>query len=321
MAALSSIYDETEFFYTKSKHIKCSATIYPKFLKTLEVKFTNDCPSEAVPSDNIFIEHLPPIRMYIGLPNTYPSKTPPNFCLSVIWLAPWEISLVCQKLDEIWEENQGNEVIFLWLDFLQNDIFNFLNIRESLDVSFLHLIHTSRDNVTLRLVQLSDPRGQNGALLLNIKGLLISYNKQQHKFQFYKNFYTCYICYEKYAGVNCIELENCGHVYCRSCMEKHLYFKITENINQILCPTVDCEKKISNNDVKTLCPDLFFQYEETELRVTLDTMDDIVFCPKISCQYPVIRTANDDAPICPICRYCFCVYCSKVRHIPTFKRM
>lgn len=322
VTALSSIYDETEFFYTKSECIKCSISIHPKFLEKLEVKFTGSCPSDGVVSnDSIFVEHLPPIKMYIHLPNTYPSKMPPNFCLSIIWLTPWEMSFVCQKFDEMWQENQGNEILFLWLSFLQNDIFNFLNIWESLDISFLHLIHTSQDKDMLRLAQLSDPRAQNGALLLDIKQLLISYDKKQHKAQFDKNFYTCYICFEEHIGLNCIELQNCGHIYCVGCMKKHVRIRIIEYNTVILCPTIDCKCTISNNDIKLLCPDLFFQYEEIMLRVTLDTMDDVMYCPRISCQYPVIVNSDDEAPMCPNCNYCFCVYCRKVRLIPIFKRI
>lgn len=321
MTVLSSIYDETEFFYAKGECIKCSIDIHPKFLG-LKIKIADNYPSDSNVSNNsILIEHLPPIKIYICLPNTYPSKTPPNFYLSIIWLTPWEISFICQKLDEMWEENLGNEIIFLWLNFLQNDIFNFLNIQEFLDISFLHLIYTSQDNGTLQLARLSDPRAKNGALLLDVKKLLIFYNTKQNKMQFSKNFYTCDICFEKYAGVNCIELENCGHIYCKTCMEKHINVRIIECTNVILCPTIDCKHQISDNDIKTLCPDLYFQYEEIMLRVTLDTMDDVVYCPQISCQYPVIRNPDDDAPICPICNYCFCVYCRKVRHIPIFKQM
>lgn len=322
--ALSSIYDETEFFYTRSECIKCSISIYPTFLEKLEVKFTGSHPSDvAVSNNSIFVEHLPPIKMYIHLPNTYPSKTPPNFCLSIIWLTPWEISFVCQKFDEMWEENQGNEILFLWLNFLQNDIFNFLNILKSLDISFLHLIHTSQNDAKaiLRLAKLSDHRAQNGALLLDVKTLLISYDKKRHKAQFDKNFYTCYICLEEHVGLNCIELQNCGHVYCTGCMEKHIRIRIIDYNNVILCPTIDCKCKISDNDIKLLCPDLFFQYEKIMLRVTLDTMEDVVYCPRISCQYPVIINRDDDAPICPNCNYCFCVYCRKVRLIPIFKRI
>lgn len=43
-------------------------------------------------------------------------------------------------------------------------------------------------------------------------------------------------------------------------------------------------------------------------------MDDIIYCPRNSCQYPIIRSPNDTAPICPICNYCFCIYCCKSYH-------
>lgn len=312
MAALASIYDETEFFYTRSEYIKCTVSTYPKFSRKLQVKFTDSCPSDVASDDSIFIKHLPPIRLYMYLPNTYPSKMPPKFYISIVWLTPWELSFVCQKFDEIWEENQGNEIIFLWITFLQNDIFNFLNMCESLDVSFLHLIHTSRHDGILRLAKLSDHRAQNGALLLDIKKLLVSYNKQQHQRQFNKNFYTCYICFEEHTGLNCIELENCEHVYCKSCMQKHITVGILEYSSTTLCPMIDCRCKISENDIKLLCPDLFPKYEENMLQIALASMDDVIFCPQTSCRHPFIRNQDDNAPICPVCKYCFCIYCLKV---------
>ncbi|XP_011863492.1 PREDICTED: E3 ubiquitin-protein ligase RNF14-like [Vollenhovia emeryi] len=315
VAILSSIFDETEFFYTKSECIKCSISISPNCCRKLKLKFTDNCPDgEEAVADDIFVEHLPPIKMYMYLPNTYPSETPPDFCLSITWLTPWEISFICQRFDEMWRENQGNEIIFLWLSFLQNDIFDFLKIEESLDVSFLHLIYKSQNIVLSRLVQLSDPRAQNGALSFDVKRLLITYDKKQHKVQFRKNVYTCHICFEECLGQNCIELEICEHVYCKNCMEKYVAISIGDSNNAILCPTTDCRRKISDDDVKTLCPDLFHKYEQIMLRVTLNTMEDIVYCPRISCQYPVIRNPNDDAPICPVCNYCFCVFCRQSYH-------
>ncbi|XP_012527951.1 E3 ubiquitin-protein ligase RNF14 [Monomorium pharaonis] len=316
MAVLSSIYNEKEFCYMTMECIKCSINIYPKFLQKLEIKFISDCPSDSVSSNSFLVEHLPPIKMFINFPNTYPSTTPPNFYLSILWLTPWEISFVCQKLDEIWKENQGNEIIYQWLSFLQDEIYDFLNVSESLDISFLYLIYTSQDNVAMHLTELSDPRAKNGALFskADIKKLLILYDKEQHKAEFHKNFYTCYICFEEHAGKNCVELENCGHVYCRDCMEKYTRIKITEHAIDLLCPMIDCKQKMDDIDIKALCPDLFFQYEENMLRVALDTMDDAVYCPRISCQYPVIRNSDDDAPICPACSYCFCIYCHKSYH-------
>ncbi|GAB1864321.1 RBR-type E3 ubiquitin transferase [Camponotus japonicus] len=320
MTVLSSIYNKKEFSCIRSEKIKCTVNIFPKFHKKLEVNFTNYCSSniiskEIVPRDTIFIEYLPPIGLHTQLPDTYPSQKPPKFCVSVTWLTPWEISFICQKLDEIWEENQGSEILFLWLDFLQNDLCNFLNIQDSLDVSFMHIIRTTPgDRITFRLAHLSDPRAVNGALSLDLKKLLISYDRRQHRKQFDNNFYTCQICFQEYKGVHCIELRNCGHVYCKSCMKEHIRIKINERIKIIPCPTFDCSFEINDNDIKTLCPNLFSRYEELVLRITLDTMDDIIYCPRISCQNPIIKDPNDAAPICPICNYCFCVYCYKSFH-------
>ncbi|KAM0727733.1 E3 ubiquitin-protein ligase RNF14 [Formica fusca] len=320
MTALSSIYSENEFSCTRNEQIKCTINIFLKLNRKLEVNFTNCCSSNAISDsivscDKIFVGHLPPVRLYTQLPNMYPSRKPPNFCLSVIWLTPWEISFVCQKLDEIWEENQGSEILFLWLDFLQNDLFNFLGIQDSLDVSFMHIIRTTPgDRITFHLARLADRRAVNGALSLDIKKLLISYDREQHKKQFDNNFYTCYICFEEYRGLHCIELKNCGHVYCKDCIEEHIRIKINEHIKIISCPTLDCSFEINDNDIKTLCPSLFSRYEELLLRVTLNTMDDVIYCPRISCQNPMIKDPSDTAPICPICNYCFCIYCYKLYH-------
>lgn len=312
ITVLSSIYNEDEFSCTRSEQIKrCTFNIFPKLHKKLQVNFINEGINAI---DKIFVDHLPPIRLHIQLPDTYPSQKSPNFCLSITWLTPWEISFLCQKLDEMWEENQGSEILFLWLLFLQNNLFNFLGIQDFLDVSFMHLIRTAPgDRITFNLTRLSDPRAINGALCLDLKKLLISYDREQHRKQFENNFYTCHICCEEHRGSHCIELKNCGHVYCRSCMKEYVHIKINEHIKIISCPTLDCSFEMNDNDIKTLCSaSLFSQYEKYMLQKTLDTMDDIIYCPRNSCQYPIIRSPSDIAPICPTCSYCFCIYCCKV---------
>ncbi|EZA58019.1 E3 ubiquitin-protein ligase RNF14 [Ooceraea biroi] len=318
MVALASIYPENEFSYSKDKQIKCTANVFPNFPNKLEVRFTNCCSSVASDPvalcDKIFIEYLPPISLYIQLPDTYPSQRPPHFHFSIVWLPPWEISFLCQKLDEIWEENQGSEIIFLWLDFLQNGFFDLLGIQHSLDVSFIHMVHSMPKDNTASLAALCDPRAMNKTLSTNIKQSLVSYDKKQRKLQFGKNFHDCDICFEWCTGLQCIELKNCGHIYCKTCVREHIEMKLKGYNKDISCPSVDCSREIDASDIKTLCPSWFPQYEELMLRVALDTMDDVIYCPRTFCQYPVIRDENDSAPICYKCNYCFCVYCRKAYH-------
>lgn len=60
--------------------------------------------------------------------------------------------------------------------------------------------------------------------------------------------------------------------------------------------------------------ELFAKYDATLLSVTLDTMTDIVYCPRPHCQYPVSREPDDRMANCPECQYAFCIYCKMVYH-------
>nr|XP_012224246.1 PREDICTED: E3 ubiquitin-protein ligase RNF14-like [Linepithema humile]XP_012224247.1 PREDICTED: E3 ubiquitin-protein ligase RNF14-like [Linepithema humile]XP_012224248.1 PREDICTED: E3 ubiquitin-protein ligase RNF14-like [Linepithema humile] len=315
VTALSNVYDENEFFSTKGEQIKCTISVFPYFSKKLEVNFADYTSFNTTSdiNDKIFVEYLPPIKLYISLPDLYPSQKAPNFFLSITWLPLWKISFICQKLDEIWEENKNNEILFHWIEFLKHGVFDLLDIRTILDVSFMNTIYTKLDNLST-FHSLSDLRAINGALSLNIKKLLMNYDREQHLTQFNKKDFTCDICFEKYKGLKCIELKNCGHVYCKSCMQEYVRTKLGEYVKIISCPTLDCKCKVHANDIKILCPSIFPRYEELMVRVALDTMNDVIYCPKISCQYPVIRDLSDTAPICPNCNNCFCIYCRKVYH-------
>lgn len=315
IAAISSIYEEILLFCDMDRQIKCGFTITLTVPQKLEIKVGNhNSPETSAAVDNrTFVEHLPPIKFYVQLPDTYPSQKPPNFNLCILWLSFWEVSFLCQKLDEIWKENENNEILFLWLGFLQNDLFNFLGIHDSLDVSLIHMAHTTpQDYIESHLTYLCDSRAVNSSLILDPIEYLVSYDKAPYIVKFNQKIYTCAICLEEYVGQKCIELTNCGHTYCQNCIKEHINVKIKENIYAIMCPTIDCNCQVDVNDIKTLCPDLISQYEELSLQVALDTMRDIIYCPRISCHYPVIRNINDVQAMCPICYYCFCIYCRKV---------
>ncbi|CAG2054787.1 unnamed protein product [Timema podura] len=67
--------------------------------------------------------------------------------------------------------------------------------------------------------------------------------------------------------------------------------------------------------VKSLVsPELFAKYDAVLLSAMLDTLTGIVYCPRRSCQYPVIQEPEENMATCPECRYTFCVLCKKVYH-------
>ena len=85
--------------------------------------------------DSFSVQHLPPLKMEFSLPPDYPSTSAPTFCLSCPWLTSVQKSRVEQKLELLWVENRPGVILFLWLDFLQEELVNFLELKGTLDIS------------------------------------------------------------------------------------------------------------------------------------------------------------------------------------------
>lgn len=45
------------------------------------------------------------------------------------------MSCLCRRLDELWEENQGCEILFTWIQFLKEETLDFLGIVSPLNIS------------------------------------------------------------------------------------------------------------------------------------------------------------------------------------------
>lgn len=59
---------------------------------------------------------------------------------------------------------------------------------------------------------------------------------------------------------------------------------------------------------------MFAKYDAALLTATLDTMMDIIYCPRRSCQYPVTLEQDETMGRCPSCQYNFCIYCKMAFH-------
>ena len=49
----------------------------------------------------------------------------------------FQITLLCNHLDSLWEENQGCVTLFVWLQFLQDESLTYLGVENTLDVTEL----------------------------------------------------------------------------------------------------------------------------------------------------------------------------------------
>lgn len=304
--ALSSIYNHNEFSCIHGNIIEIYYNVFLTNIVTLKNAFNT--------FSKDLIKYLPPIRIYIQLPNDYPTISLPNFYIISSWLTPWQTSFVCQQLDEIWLKNKGQEILFLWFEFLRNDLLNFLQIKDTLDISFLLLIkYRLTDYFKLNAIFQKDARAICNALIFNPIKFFVDYNDYQLKLKFENSSYMCIICFEIYCGKYCIKLKNCSHIFCKNCIQQHITIKINENvIKNITCPDLSCNSTITYNEIKALCPNLFLKYEDLLLHVTINSMQDIVFCPQISCQCPTVRDDDNTLIVCSKCDYSFCSLCHKV---------
>lgn len=307
ITVLSSIYDKLEFSYSLKGQIECTCYVFP----VIEGSLYLTCREFLISS--YLIENLPPSKLCVSLPRNYPSSQPPHYKLKIPWLPPWQTSLICQKLDELWVENCGNEILYLWFEFLSSEILNYLQITNSLDVSFLYMAHTLPIKyLQSKIVELCDIRAGNYALFINPIEFLLSYNKDQNQIQFESQSYMCSICFEESMGAKCFQIETCKHAYCKNCIFTFVKMKIDDGICTIDCPELNCCQMIEAAQIKEICPELYSKYENSLLQVTLKTMKDVIICPRNVCQHPVIRDSDDNLAICPNCEYSFCVYCLKV---------
>lgn len=135
LTALESIYINEEFSYNnENNQFECTLKIFLSLPEGYYFTYKDIRQTEEEPT-KVIISHVPPLTVLVTLPSDYPSVSPPIFTLISSWLRPPLLSKLCRQLDQLWEENKGEEVLFTWFAFLQNETLEFLNIRESLNIN------------------------------------------------------------------------------------------------------------------------------------------------------------------------------------------
>ena len=68
--------------------------------------------------------------------------------------------------------------------------------------------------------------------------------------------------------------------------------------------------------------ELFLRYDRLLLQSSLDSMADVVYCPRRGCASAVVLEADRKFGICPACRYAFCSLCRRSYHghAPCFQK-
>uniref|UniRef100_A0A3P9CFG2 RBR-type E3 ubiquitin transferase n=1 Tax=Maylandia zebra TaxID=106582 RepID=A0A3P9CFG2_9CICH len=315
LLALQSIFDADEFVRDESKsagEIRVCVELPVGFSVALrEGKSEYD------------ISFLPPLLLNFGLPEDYPSSSPPSFSLTCSWLTHTQLAALRAHLADLYEATGGAVVLFSWVQFLREDALRFLNIHSKLDLppderSTLHYNQDQHD------AELSEPKNNSepdvredflneGDTLLS--HILIYDAAQKHKV-FATTFFDCGVCFMGRLGSECVKLSPCGHVFCRACLCEFCTVQITEgNVRDVTCPQADCAGAPTPAQVQSLVGEkLFSRYDRLLLQNTLDSMSDVTYCPRTSCGSAVILEKSSNAVLCSECSFAFCVTCRMTYH-------
>ncbi|KAG4080730.1 hypothetical protein HA402_013260 [Bradysia odoriphaga] len=281
----------------------------------------------AVEASNIVqkmeIKYLPSIEFTFTLDDFYPSEDPPAFLMSCQWLSSADMSRICEHIDTLYSECRS-EVLYSCFTFLQDDVLTFLNADKELDVTLLLYstpsVESSINQATSYVPDKCrgdgkfDKRVVLNESMPNILRILREFDEYKRDELFANEWYCCNICFSRKQGRDCVRF-NCNHTNCIDCVREYLKLQIVEgSVGSLKCPEHKCNAMVSPQMVKKIVGDeLFRRYDELLLASALNTMIDIVYCPRKSCQSPVVPEA-DNLAVCPACNFAFCKFCNYTYH-------
>lgn len=279
VTALESIYNKEEFSYNEENdRFDCTFKIFVNLPTTYHLSY-KDLRLEADSEQKVQISYLPPLTLHVTLPEDYPSTSAPTFTLCSSWLRLSALAKLCKRLDSLWEISK-QEILFTWVEFLQNETLEFLKIKEHLNMDNMYTSYkktleklqasqankegeshkqrnneVSKESIASKKANFVDKRAISECQVSRnpIQGL-VDYNEQRKHIEFKKNFYTCNICFTDKSGEHCTQFMPCVHTFCKDCIRGYFEVKIKEgNVQNICCPAEKCNFEATPGQVTFLC--------------------------------------------------------------------
>ncbi|XP_078509202.1 E3 ubiquitin-protein ligase RNF14-like isoform X2 [Lissotriton helveticus] len=328
MLALSHIYGDDEF--QGSPHIQSGQIkVCIELPKDFRIFVSGNGAKNPLTGD-FEVCFLPPVVLTFKLPAHYPSASAPVFRLSCKWLTPVQLSSLCKQLDSLWEEKKGSVILFTWMRFLKEETLNHLKITSPYEVTvYGEGMYSQRHENQLKeesdiLVTeatatcnfLDERAVQEAESLDSLIREILDFDQVQQLRSFQGKAYTCNICFSEKLGTDCTQFKVCQHVYCKDCLKGYFEVQITEGLVHLLsCPESMCDSISTPSQVKELVgEELFRRYDRLLLQSSLNSMADVVYCPRLNCQTPVMKELGGTIGICSNCRYAFCDLCRMTYH-------
>lgn len=308
LTALGTIYD-ADILEIDSNEDDCPScgliTIHLHLPQPFTVQFDTKC---------ISVENLPPITFNFQLVSNYPSINPPLYTITCKWLSLEQLSNLCIKLDDIWKENSYDVILFHWISFLKDNAYDFLELKSPLNLSEVVL---NKTNNFYELHSHLDKRAvQDISTQDMLMPFILDYNTKRTTYIYTVSLFNCQVCFAEKLGKQCMKFSNCDHVFCKDCMKSYFSVLIDEgDVRGLKCPESKCESIALPLQVKDLVTeDQYIRYDRLLLQSTLDTMTDVIYCPRQHCGCAVVVDKEHNSASCPKCIYVFCIYCKHTYH-------
>ncbi|KAG8930562.1 translation termination inhibitor protein itt1, partial [Tulasnella sp. 417] len=273
----------------------------------------------ACPIISLQLSYLPPIRITLLLPNTYPLEAHAKLVTAHAahsWLNQTSLRAAVQQ---IVDDHPGG-VIWPLLEY----------VRDGTVLSALHLDSPSSSQ-TLNL-----PHPTPHLLVPH----LLSHNKSAANLSFASTPFDCPVCLSTVKGSHCIRIESCGHVACRDCLAQFWTMSIqTGEVERVGCVDEECVKGaaklddfvrsgVSEEEVRNVVGEMMLKrWQVLREKRMIERDPTIVQCPVELCQAPVPcpveverNAENEDEwnrlRVCPSCNFSFCLACRRSWHGP-----
>ena len=163
------------------------------------------------------LAHLPPLRLALQLPATYPSQHPPEVQeLQALWLTAPQSEALTQALILQWQDGSlaGGPVVYQWVEWLKSAALPHLGISNSITV---------RPKVVTAVAggDGSAASSQASWTAEEVAMSLMRWAASRSQELFLQQVCRCPICWDDVPGSACVRLPDCQHVFCSSCIGEH----------------------------------------------------------------------------------------------------
>ena len=266
-------------------------------------------------NDNLNLEPLIPIKK----PKSYSQL---KFDSNIDWHQRYQ--------GQIKKFNQDRGFGFITSQDLKAEIFFHITeiktkteIKTNVKVSFGLKKDTKRHKVSaieVEFIPESEPKSKMASNLEdsipNLIKMMKMYNEDENLKNFHNSLYDCNVCFSEKLGKQSMKFTPCGHIFCQDCMKSYFEVQISEGqMSNLICPMDKCTCQALPTQVQALVSSKSFQlYEQVLLSTTLESMADVVLCPRRHCQCPTIIDREANMGQCPNCTFVFCIYCKASFH-------